>query len=205
MQQLRFARQSIMILLAVGGCMDRDAGQENRFATSRSSPVGPGADIRPWANGPWLEAALDATSGEEVLLSAVGNLDVDSRGRVYVPESTEREILVLSPDLRYDYALGGRGEGPGEFRRLWTVHVLHADSVAVWDPDLYRVTVFAPESSKAAYVHRFSSSGQGYQGHIGDAWRTTAKAGFLIWNIAPYMASGSDLGTGGSTCCGIYT
>ena len=194
MRQLRFTLQSIMILLAVGGCMGRDAGQENRFATSRSSPVGPRADIRPWANGPWLEVALDATSGEDVLLSAVGNLDVDSRGRVYVPESTAREIIVLSPDLRYDYALGGRGEGPGEFKRLWTVHVFRADSVAVWDSDLYRATVFGPESSKAAYVHKFSS-GQGYQGHIGDAWRTTTEAGFLVWNIAPYMASGSELGT----------
>lgn len=177
----------------LGACGGPDLSEENQFAASRAEPVGPGTDIRPWAEGPWLETTLEATSGDDVLLSGAGNLDVDSQGRVYVAEYLANEILVLSPDLIYARSLGGDGEGPGEFKSLNAVHVFRGDSISAWDPQLYRLTVFAPDSSEPAYVHGFGS-GQGRQGRIGDVWRTTAKAGFLVQNIMPYMASGSDVG-----------
>lgn len=180
-------------LLVFGACGGPDLSEENQFAASRAEPVGPGADIRPWAKGPWLETTLDATSGDDLLLSGALNLDVDSQGHAYLADYSSKEVLVLSPDLIRDRALGGEGEGPGEFEALNNVHVFRGDSLSAWDFRLYRLTVFAPESSEPAYVYDFDSH-QGYQGRIGDVWRTRADAGFLVMNITPYMASGSDVG-----------
>lgn len=180
-------------LLVIGACGGPDLSEENQFAASRDEPVGSGTDIRPWAEGPWLETTLEATSGDDLLLPGALNLDVDSQGRAYLADYASKEIFVLSPDLSRDRALGGEGEGPGEFEVLNYVHVFRGDSLSAWDPRLYRLTVFAPEGREPAYVYDFDSQ-QGYQGRIGDIWRTRADGGFLVMNIVPYMASGSDMG-----------
>ena len=41
---------------------------------------------RPWANGPLVGAIQEAASNEDVLLSRVWGMSLDSKGRVYVKD-----------------------------------------------------------------------------------------------------------------------
>jgi len=83
-------------------------------------------------------------------LMGVSGLDVDSRGNVYVADRSD-QLLVFSPQGAVVRKLGRKGQGPGEFDGLHSVHVLPGDSVYAFDPGLQRVTVFPPRSDRAAY------------------------------------------------------
>jgi hypothetical protein len=91
-------------------------------------------------------------SGAEAELTNITSLDADSRGRVYVADMFQPSVLVLSPQGRVFRRIGRRGAGPGEFRSVRDVQVLPGDSLLVYDPQLARVSVFAPDSLNPAYV-----------------------------------------------------
>lgn len=82
---------------------------------------------------------------------SVSRLDVDSRGRIYVGDTYQQRVTVLGPDGRLLRVFGRRGSGPHEFRSIGGVQVLPADSLLVYDPELGRISVFAPDSGLAAY------------------------------------------------------
>lgn len=83
-------------------------------------------------------------------LMGVNGLDVDAKGNVYVADRSS-QLLVFSPDGAVIRRLGRKGQGPGEFDWLQSVHVLPGDSVYAFDSGLSRVTVFGPGSDRAAY------------------------------------------------------
>jgi len=91
-----------------------------------------------------------ATSPSSADLMGVIGLDVDSRGNVYVADRSSR-LFVFSPDGAVLRTLGRKGQGPGEFDLLADVRVLPRDSVFAFDAGLSRVTVFGPNSDRAAY------------------------------------------------------
>jgi hypothetical protein len=55
--------------------------------------------------------------------SAVGGVDVDDEGRFYVFERQDLQIRVYSRDGVLLNRVGGRGDGPGEFRNPATFGV----------------------------------------------------------------------------------
>jgi hypothetical protein len=62
-------------------------------------------------------------------------------GRIAVVNSGSAEVRLFDSAGRYLNAIGGRGEGPGEFRAPWAVHQIQGDSVLVID--LYReISIF---------------------------------------------------------------
>ncbi len=92
-----------------------------------------------------------AVSGAGASFMVASRLDVDSRGRIYVGDTYQQRVTVLGPDGRLLRTFGMRGSGPHEFRAIGTVQVLPGDSVLVYDPELGRISVFAPDSGLAAY------------------------------------------------------
>ena len=145
------------------------------------------SDGRPWARDPVMETILEATSAEDVLLSRVWDISVDSEGRVYVTDDYAGGVVVLSPDLTYVRTLGRSGDGPGEFRHVSTVQILPGDSVFVFDRNLSRITAFGPGSSEPAYAQRLP----------GGPYRTVFQTpkGFVAIHSPSYEASGADVGT----------
>ena len=141
---------------------------------------------RPWANRTAMEGILEATSGEDILLTRVWGITVDSEGRIYVKDDSTRGVIVLAPDLTYQRTLGRAGEGPGEFGHVSTVQVLPGDSVFVYDRKLHRVTVFSPRPGEVAYVRRL----------LGPPYQSVFRApeGFIAIRSPAYEASGSDIG-----------
>jgi hypothetical protein len=142
---LCFVRTPILPVLALsaatlaGGCTAGD-GRSSTFpdaATRRARAIHP---VEVMASGPGAQ------------LTHVTALDADSRGRIYVADMFQPSVLVLSPDGRVLRRIGHRGAGPGEFRSVRDVQVLPGDSLLVYDANLVRVSVFAPDSGRPAYV-----------------------------------------------------
>lgn len=86
------------------------------------------------------------TSSEKADLSFVQSLDVDSHGRVYVADWLHPDVIIIDPDGDVDRLIGGRGEGPGEFRRVSSVQIIAGDTLVAFDRSLLRITTFTPET-----------------------------------------------------------
>lgn len=100
-----------------------------------------------------------ARTAPDVEFGGVSDLDVDSQGRVYVGDPIG-EVWVLDPDLRLERRVGRRGFGPGEFRSVGTVRIVARDSLYVYDPDIQRFSVYAPDSSNPAYTFSLASGAE---------------------------------------------
>ncbi len=65
-----------------------------------------------------------------------------SDGRIVVLNAGSRELLFYDANGTYEYAVGGAGRGPGEFRDpTWLGHG-NADTLFVWDAGLARISTF---------------------------------------------------------------
>lgn len=77
--------------------------------------------------------------------------------------------------------IGGRGEGPGEFRTPTGFFECAGDSVAVWDPDLNRITIFSSDGHLGRIVHLrsgFGSASLRVQHMMADGSFLGSEAGF---------------------------
>lgn len=63
-------------------------------------------------------------------------------GRVAVGTNAPPQVLVFERDGTLGTTLGQEGDGPGEFSSVWSVVPLDPDSIAVWDADRRRISVF---------------------------------------------------------------
>jgi len=70
-----------------------------------------------------------------------------SDGRYVIADSDELRLSVYSADGRFQTAFGRDGRGPGEFRGILGVWKAGADTIAVWDPQLQRITRFLPDGT----------------------------------------------------------
>lgn len=129
----------LLLLAFAGGCMPRPDGP----------PTLPDAAAR---RRTAAEITEIAATGPEAELTSVISLDADSRGWMYVANMFQQSVTVFAPDGKELRRIGRRGSGPGEFRAVKDVQVLPGDSLLVYDPQLARVTVFAADSSRPAYV-----------------------------------------------------
>lgn len=76
-------------------------------------------------------------------------------GRVAVGTNLPPRALIFEPDGTLATTLGREGEGPGEFLSVGSVVALSTDSVAVWDSDRRRLSVFTTD---ARYVREVDLS-----------------------------------------------
>ena len=165
------------------------AGEGGPDESGEPDSMGASPGLRPWAAGPWVETEIEATSGDDVFLSAVWDVGVDSRGRVYVIDFGEDGIIVLNPDLTHDRTIGREGEGPGEFLYRSRVQLLPGDSLVVWDSRLQRSTVFAAGSDEPAYDHSPATPER-----IDAAWRLPGSTRYIARSSPFFTPDASDEG-----------
>lgn len=91
------------------------------------------------ADPPIAEVGLD----DGVLFGNVGGAAVMADGSVLIRDWQSEEIVRLSPVGDVMEVLGGRGDGPGEFRSLLRVFAL-GDTIVAYDSNFSRVTVWRP-------------------------------------------------------------
>ena len=89
---------------------------------------------------PVLDVGSDATSG--LTLFRVVTVAPLSGGDVAIGMTAPPQVVVVDATGTRATHIGQAGEGPGEFEGVGSILELGPDSLAVWDPDRRRVSVF---------------------------------------------------------------
>ncbi len=85
----------------------------------------------------------------EIPVSRVVAVTPLGEGRVAVGTASPAEVLVFEGTGTLVARLGREGDGPGEFESVASVVQVAVDTVAIWDPDRRRVSVYATSGDLA--------------------------------------------------------
>lgn len=80
-------------------------------------------------------------STKKVLIGRMGDIAVDSSGRVFIADDQQNTIDVFKPDGRFLTHLGRKGKGPGEFLSLSSLQI-RRDHLYVYDERQLQENVF---------------------------------------------------------------
>jgi hypothetical protein len=142
---------TVLLLLPAAAACGRDGGPA--FSVRDSSGVEIAESSRPeWtAEAPGLVLSVEpvmqvgAVEGApEEQLDQVRGVVRLSGGRVAVANGATGEIRFYGADGRFILATGRSGQGPGEFGRLWGLWRLPGDTLAAYDGQLRRISLFSP-------------------------------------------------------------
>lgn len=150
-RRARLAATTLTCLLAVAGC---EAAATRATLTVRDSagirivenpllPVGAECAL---AEAPDLDIGVVDGPPEQQLFR-VADAATLSDGRVAVVNRGSSEVRVFRPDGRFDMALGGEGDGPGELRSAARVWILPGDTLVVGEDRPVRLSTFSPEGA----------------------------------------------------------
>jgi hypothetical protein len=89
-----------------------------------------------------LAAIESQEDGEGYVLYRVSHLVFMGSDRIVAGVGSTNEVLVLTVEGDLLASMGGRGEGPGQFRYLASVSVLPGDSVVVFDSSTRQAWIF---------------------------------------------------------------
>ena len=107
-------------------------------------------------------------TGDTGAFAFVGPVVWLSDGRIVVSDAASYRLLVFDSTGRYLRALGRRGDGPGEIRQTTSLTVMRGDSVATFDRQLRRLSVWHPD---AGYVRSVVIDASGsFDSWPQDAW-----------------------------------
>jgi hypothetical protein len=81
----------------------------------------------------------------EYTFGEIGGVAVLSTGELWVGDSQSNLIQRYDQEGNFLGSLGGKGEGPGEFQKIWDLAGMPDGSVAVWDNYRNRVSIFHPD------------------------------------------------------------
>ncbi len=120
-----------MLLLVACGASDKTSRDQVEVANDGLTPR---AAVR-------VDTLRDETG--EVFSSSYITFALTSVGGVVAIDQDEKRVLRFDSAGRQQNVAGRNGDGPGEFRFPTKVFMLGRDSVAVWDPGLRRMSLFA--------------------------------------------------------------
>lgn len=147
-RQSRCLLPALAILFALVSCT-LDSASERPMVRDSASVVIVESTTPQWEHGrEWSVAAMplldlvETGEGEAHEFYQVRNATRLSDGSIVVANEGSNEVRLYAPDGTFAHAFGREGEGPGEFRRLTSVHAAPGDSLAAFDYWLARITVF---------------------------------------------------------------
>lgn len=145
----------VLLVAAVMGCDQASAPQTAlRFDSAGVEIVlNPGGEKIPVFNvseSPLLEIGSEGDPDYEFF--RVTDVLPLPGSRILVANSGTKELRVYDTDGILRGAIGGDGEGPGEFRQLGPVFGYAEDSLVTYDPSLRRISVF---DGSLRYAHAF--------------------------------------------------
>ncbi len=145
---IRYSAGAWLLLTAVGigGCVE-PAGRGLAVADSAGVEIvtnlpGSRESAQAWSLSAEPILEIGAGASPDVALFHVTDVAPLENRRVAVGTNTPPRVLIFGPDGTLAATLGREGEGPGEFASVGSVVPLGPDSVAVWDPDRRRISVF---------------------------------------------------------------
>jgi hypothetical protein len=112
---------------------------------------GRAADAPPSPVPTWLAAeeparVIGAAEGEAAYqFDGIAAVRRTADGTLAVADRGSKEIRLFDGEGRHLRSMGRAGAGPGEFEGLGRIFLLPDDSIAAWDANAQRLTVFAPD------------------------------------------------------------
>ncbi len=115
------------------------------------------ADIAPWSVDPTPVLQIGALEGSGPdIFGTITTVKLDADGSVAVADEQAGEVRRFGATGEFRGALGGLGEGPGEFASSVYILRVGGDSVVAWDGRQQRVSVFVGDT----FVESWSPSGE---------------------------------------------
>lgn len=82
---------------------------------------------------------------ENLAFGAPYDVDLDSAGNIYILDNRNDRIQKLDPDGKFLLSIGRRGQGPGEFQRIFSFDIDAKDKLHVFDVGNRRIQVLNPD------------------------------------------------------------
>ena len=92
--------------------------------------------------------------GDDALFGEIIDIDVNSRGELFVVDSRVRSVYMFSEEGRKLSDIGRSGMGPGEFSAPYSAYVTKGDSLYIFDRAVNRVSVFDPNTLDVSRTFR---------------------------------------------------
>ncbi len=121
------------------------------LVNSSNGQVGFGDENNPRVELVELFRVGDENSPDNIILDRIQGIAVNSAGELFIADTGEQAVFVISEAGRLVDQFGGKGEGPGEFASISSLYIGPGDSIYVHDFERYRLTVFEPEERHYAY------------------------------------------------------
>ncbi len=124
--------------LLFAGCADFHEGSVHYFQQGESS-----ADLS-WADIFTETQLIDLNFPDlETEILAIGVLQIDSLGRLLLPDGPNHRVLVIDPEQgEIVQSIGSKGQGPGEFSIMGPMALDGAGNLLIYDIDGRNVSVF---------------------------------------------------------------
>lgn len=146
----RAAPALVFLLSALGGCTGERSS--SAFAVVDSAGVqivtnGPASleSAEEWALSPDPVVNVGSGARPDVALFRVVAVTPLDRGRVAIGMTAPPQVLIANSDGTRAVTLGREGDGPGEFAGVSSVVRIEPDSLAVWDAERRRISVFTED------------------------------------------------------------
>jgi hypothetical protein len=149
-------------------------------------------EIREWivSTEPVVEIGL--IDGEPTLIfSDIRAARLLPDGRIVVADGMESVVRIFSPAGEFLNEMGGKGDGPGEFRWIAGMEIMPPDTVRVWDADAHRITTFLADGSLVG-TQRFAPMQRGGPSGVLDGlvgWFADGDVA-LSWTVAGQLRKG---------------
>ncbi|MCW9708199.1 6-bladed beta-propeller [Fodinibius salsisoli] len=148
-----------------------------------------------------LDEEVTYEDTEEVTRGIIsGNVVVDSRGRVYIPDFQAKTIYVYNADGSYLDSIGREGKGPGEFQMIWRIRVAD-DTLHVLGYASQKISVFDLQTMKHIHDMKLSISEEMHQSPPWLDWTRKKKLSykpidFYVRSDGNYLVFFGDEGVG---------
>ena len=141
-------RRHVAIVLLCAGCGVSDRSEETRPSRADSAGVVVVRNTdQPWPRGELVQPAKRVSGSDAEgpeLFGRLGNVRLHPKGSLWIAESQTQEIRVFdSGSGAHLFTIGGRGDGPGEFRQSGLLGFDAEGSAYVYDFEHRRLSVFS--------------------------------------------------------------
>lgn len=152
------------------------------------------ASLPEWTLGPAPRLVLTgAETGDETAFALVGPVRFLSTGGLVITDAASSRLLLYDATGRFVRALGRRGDGPGELRRLESVTVGSGDTLSTFDPSLRRLSFWHPDPGFVRSVNL--ADGGSLDSWPADAWRWRDRQ-LVVFQLAITPQDSVPAGTG---------
>lgn len=141
-----WASSSVLVYVIALGCLDVNARD---LSTQVAQQYAIGLDSVPQVPHPRMViygTVRIARSSPDIALTYPQGLAVDAHRNIYVADWLMNSVPVINGRGNLIRSIGGQGSGPGEFRNIEDVEILNGGNLLVYDPQMWRITIYFPDS-----------------------------------------------------------